>query len=221
MLMRSHHGRVDHQRAKILGRAQLLPDGLPTTCAAPAAETCIGGMPVPQVAGQVSPRRARARNPQHRFDELAVVTGPGTAVAHFAGQQGLDLAPLLIAQCLSCHVFHSKIKPWSIQTIVNTPYIFDRQGGGRFEWFRNLFSDHSDWFALYAIDGKIDDETFCNNLARGRFRLHPKGPRGISEGCITIEKLSDFQFIRAMLKSIPPSAVPGSDLKAYGKVVVK
>jgi len=100
-------------------------------------------------------------------------------------------------------------------------YIFDRQGGGRFEWFRNLFSDHSDWFALYAIDGKIDDETFCNNLARGRFRLHPKGPRGISEGCITIEKLSDFQFIRAMLKSIPPSAVPGSDLKAYGKVVVK
>lgn len=43
-------------------------------------------------------------------------------------------------------------------------YIFDRQGGGRLEWFRNLFSDHSDWFALYAIDGKIDDETFCNQL---------------------------------------------------------
>lgn len=88
------------------------------------------------------------------------------------------------------------------------------------EWFRNLFSDHSDWFALYAIDGKIDDETFCNQLARGHFRLHPKGPRGISEGCITIEKLADFHHIRAILKSTSASAVPGSNLRAYGKVVV-
>ena len=100
-------------------------------------------------------------------------------------------------------------------------YIFDRQGGGRLGWLRDLFSDHSDWFALYAIDEKIDDETFCNNLARGRFRLHPKGPCGISEGCITIEKLVDFHHIRAILKSVSPSAVPGSDLRAYGKVVVK
>lgn len=100
-------------------------------------------------------------------------------------------------------------------------YIFDRQGGGHLEFFKNLFSDHSDWFALYAIDGKIDDETFCNQVKRGCFRLHPKGPRGISEGCITIEKLADFQHIRAILKSIAPSAVPGVDLKAYGSVVVK
>jgi len=100
-------------------------------------------------------------------------------------------------------------------------YIFDRQAGGRLEWFRNLFSDHSDWFALYAIDGKIDDETFCNRLSRGHFRLHPKGPRGISEGCITIEKLSDFHRVRATLKSVSPSAVPGGNLRAYGKVVVR
>lgn len=84
-----------------------------------------------------------------------------------------------------------------------------------------MFSDHSEWFALYAIDGKIDDETYCNQVKRGNFRLHPKGPRGISEGCITIEKLADFNYIRALLKSVAPAVIPGSDLKAYGKVVVK
>lgn len=99
--------------------------------------------------------------------------------------------------------------------------IFDRQSGGLLEAFRNLFSDHSEWFALYAIDGKIDDETFCDQVKRGNFRLHPKGPRGISEGCITIEKLTDFHRIRIILRSVPPVAVPGSGLKAYGRVVVR
>jgi hypothetical protein len=60
-----------------------------------------------------------------------------------------------------------------------------------------------------------------NKVKRGNFRLHPKGPRGISEGCITIEKLADFQQLRAILKGIAPSAVPGIELKAYGSVVVK
>lgn len=100
-------------------------------------------------------------------------------------------------------------------------YIFDRQGGGRLEWLRNMFSDHSDWFALYAIDGKVDDETFCEKVKRGHFRLHPKGPRGLSEGCITLENHSDFMRIRALLKSVKPSTVPGTELKAYGKVLVK
>lgn len=60
--------------------------------------------------------------------------------------------------------------------------IFDRQGGGILEWIKNLFRDRGDWFALYAVDGRLDDETYCNQLLRGQFRLHPKGPRGISEG---------------------------------------
>lgn len=100
-------------------------------------------------------------------------------------------------------------------------YIFDRQGGGHLEFFKNLFSDHSDWFALHAIDGTIDDETYCDQVKRGNFRLHPKGPRGISEGCITIERFTDFQQIRGILKGIAPSAVRGTRLKAYGSVVVK
>jgi Protein of unknown function (DUF2778) len=100
-------------------------------------------------------------------------------------------------------------------------YIFDRQGGGRLEMFKNLFNDHGEWFALYAVDGQIDDHTYCNRVRRGQFRLHPKGPRGISEGCITIEKEIDFRHIRAILKSKAPTDVPGSQLKAYGRVVVQ
>lgn len=52
-------------------------------------------------------------------------------------------------------------------------YIFDRQSGGRLEWFWKLVNDHSEWFALYAIDERVDDETFCNRIRRGHFRLHP------------------------------------------------
>ena len=100
-------------------------------------------------------------------------------------------------------------------------YIFDRQGGGKLEWIKNLFGDRGDWFALYAIDGKLDDETYCDQLLRGQFRLHPKGPRGISEGCITIDNLSDFYRVRALLKSRPPTTVDGSTLKAYRQVTVK
>lgn len=102
-----------------------------------------------------------------------------------------------------------------------TYYIFDRQSGGVLGAFYDMFNDHSDWFALHAIDKKIDDETYCSKVKRGAFRLHPKGMRGISEGCIAIEKKTDFQRLRTILKGSPPIAVPGITLKAYGKVVVR
>ncbi|WKB52593.1 DUF2778 domain-containing protein [Eleftheria terrae] len=102
-----------------------------------------------------------------------------------------------------------------------TYYIFDRETGGTLGAIRNLFSDRREWFALYAADGKIDDETFCNEVARGNFRLHPKGPLGRSEGCITLNELTHFQQLRAILRSVAPEAVPGTQLKAYGRVVVK
>ncbi|NML13429.1 DUF2778 domain-containing protein [Azohydromonas caseinilytica] len=100
-------------------------------------------------------------------------------------------------------------------------YIFDRQSGGLLGPLRDLFSDHSNWFALHAIDEKIDDETWCNQVKRGAFRLHPKGTFGISQGCIVIDQSADYQLLRAMLRSSSPTAVPGSSLKAYGTVVVR
>lgn len=100
-------------------------------------------------------------------------------------------------------------------------YIFDRESGGLLGTIRDALYNRSDWFALHAIDSKIDDEMFCNEVRRGAFRLHPKGSLGISRGCITLERLIDFRFIRSVLKSRPPVDVPGSTLKAYGKVVVR
>ena len=73
---------------------------------------------------------------------------------------------------------------------------------------------------MYAADKKIDDEVFCNKVKRGAFRLHPKGPLGISEGCITIESQGDFMMISHMLKSSALEKVPNSEILAYGKVRV-
>ncbi len=102
-----------------------------------------------------------------------------------------------------------------------TYYIFDRQSGGLRGPLRDLFTNKDEWFALYAIDEAIDDQTYCDEVKRGQFRLHPSGPLGISQGCITVEKASDYQRLRAMLKGTEQIKVPGSELLAYGKVVVK
>jgi len=100
-------------------------------------------------------------------------------------------------------------------------YILDRYSGGRLEWLRNLFSDHSQWFALYAIDNNIDDETQCDQITRGNFRLHPRGTRGISNGCITIQRIEDFHELRLKLKSKPPKDISGTSISAYGIVEVR
>lgn len=102
-----------------------------------------------------------------------------------------------------------------------TYYIFDRQSGGLLGPLREMFSDKSDWFALYAVDSKIDDETYCKKVKRGAFRLHPKGLAERSEGCITVENIGDFHQISAMLRGACQAEVPGSKLKAYGRVVVR
>ena len=102
-----------------------------------------------------------------------------------------------------------------------TYYIIDRQSGGLLGPLRDLFSGHSNWFALYAIDDKVDDETFCDSVKRGNFRLHPKGPLGISQGCITIESATDFAALRNKIKASSQIDIPGTQLKAYGTVTVK
>jgi hypothetical protein len=104
---------------------------------------------------------------------------------------------------------------------VGTYYIFDRQSGGLRDSFKKLFSDHSDWVALYAIDSKIDDDVYCNSVKRGNFRIHPKGSLGISRGCITFEKEKDFQKFKTFLKTTKQEAVPNTSLLAYGRVIIK
>lgn len=69
-----------------------------------------------------------------------------------------------------------------------TYYLLDRESGGRLGGLWDRIKGRTNWFALYADDGRIDDYTFCNEIERGNFRLHPKGPRGISKGCIDREQ---------------------------------
>lgn len=102
-----------------------------------------------------------------------------------------------------------------------TYYIFDRESGGMLGPLRDAFTGRGDWFALYSDDERIDDETFCNSVKRGNFRLHPKGTLGRSEGCVVIDRQADFFRLRALLKSTQPTGVPGSKLKAYGILIVR
>lgn len=102
-----------------------------------------------------------------------------------------------------------------------TYYIVDRQSGGRLGWLWDMAGNRGDWFGLYADDGKIDDEMFCNQVKRGQFRLHPKVGGGISKGCITINTQSDFNRIRSLLKGGGTTVIPKTDLKTYGKVTVR
>ncbi|WP_202305111.1 DUF2778 domain-containing protein [Dryocola clanedunensis] len=104
-------------------------------------------------------------------------------------------------------------------------YIVTRGTGGLFTGIRDSFasfvsgSDRSVWLALYRQDSNIDDLTFIEDVERGHFRLHPAGYKGVSEGCITLPRLSDFMLLReALLKTKPYNATP--TLKAFGTVQV-
>lgn len=99
-------------------------------------------------------------------------------------------------------------------------YIVDRESGGRLGWLYDRLQNKSDWLALYAIDSKIDDETLCNGIVRGQFRLHPAGVRATSRGCIVLPKLADYQLIRNELKSNGKFMVGDSDLTVYGVLTV-
>lgn len=84
-----------------------------------------------------------------------------------------------------------------------------------------MFTGRDTWFALYAIDDKIDDEVKCDQIKRGLFRLHPKGPSGRSEGCIVIDSQADFLTIRTKLHNTTAEFLPNKEIKTYGKVIVR
>lgn len=100
-------------------------------------------------------------------------------------------------------------------------YIVDRESGGLLGPLWDRIKGRTDWFALYAIDNAIDDRTYCKEVERGNFRLHPEGPSGLSKGCIVIKNRAHFNRVRSVLKSVRPITIPGTKHMAYGKVEVK
>ncbi|MBZ0059623.1 DUF2778 domain-containing protein [Leclercia barmai] len=104
-------------------------------------------------------------------------------------------------------------------------YIVTRGTGGILTGLSDAFasfvsgSDRSVWFALYRHDAQIDDITFIGHVERGHFRLHPAGYKGVSEGCITMPRLSDFMLLRDVLLKTPTIQVTSS-LTAFGTIQV-
>lgn len=105
-------------------------------------------------------------------------------------------------------------------------YIVDRGSGGIFTHVRDFLLDHlygtdrSAWFALYNASTN-SDWVFINGVKRGNFRLHPRGPRNLSEGCITLADPSAFARLRAALKASKLMPIPGGKGFAYGTIDVK
>ena len=99
-------------------------------------------------------------------------------------------------------------------------YIVDRKSGGFFGKVKSWYLGRDEWFALYRDDGQIDDETFVRSVNRGLFRLHPLGPSGRSEGCVTVQRQEDFDNIRRALLNHGKQEVGNTGLDAYGTLAV-
>ena len=89
-------------------------------------------------------------------------------------------------------------------------------------FFHDLISnsDRQHWFALYA-KGTLSDFTFVEGIKRGNSRLHPIGKLGLSEGCITLDNLDDFNRLSALLLAQPVVTIPGTKIRYYGTVTGK
>ncbi|WP_375603186.1 DUF2778 domain-containing protein [Enterobacter hormaechei] len=105
-------------------------------------------------------------------------------------------------------------------------FIVGRQSGGRLDAIRSFYlnniygTERETWFALYQDEGKVDDTIFIEGVRRGEFRLHPVGPAGLSEGCITLCQQSDFDYLRSALLNTTMMQIPKSSFRAYGTITV-
>ena len=101
-------------------------------------------------------------------------------------------------------------------------YILDRESGGMLGWIRqpvkDVFAgtDRSEWFSLYRDDGEVDDQTAINNIQRSAFRIHPVGPQGISQGCVTMTSKLAFDELRRSLRNLPGEILPSTGIKYFG-----
>ncbi|MGF6413883.1 DUF2778 domain-containing protein [Paraburkholderia sp. 32] len=107
-----------------------------------------------------------------------------------------------------------------------TYYLIDRQSGGRIGGLRDFIGEHfgsSDrhkWFTLWNPHG--GDVTMIQGIRRGQFRLHPEGSRHLSQGCITVKDLAGFERLQRYIRRTSPTLpIPGTNMRAYGRVEVR
>ncbi|QWT21084.1 DUF2778 domain-containing protein [Bacillus sp. NP157] len=118
------------------------------------------------------------------------------------------------------------INKWSAQCLpglgpipVGTYYTVDRLSGG-LSAALDPYLKKDVWFALYPADDAIDDEMFCDQIMRGRFRLHPATGSGGSIGCVTLPFFMDFVRLRKIILDAKVHPIPGSDVTTYGRLIV-
>ncbi|WXF88687.1 DUF2778 domain-containing protein [Pseudomonas syringae pv. atrofaciens] len=101
-------------------------------------------------------------------------------------------------------------------------YILDRESGGMLGWIRDPIkdfyarTDRSGWLSLYRDDGRIDDQTTVNDVTRANFRIHPVGPLGRSEGCVTMTSKIAFDQLSKYLHNMEGDRFQGSGQKYFG-----
>jgi len=151
--------------------------------------------------------------PNRRETSQLVCSGFGSVEAYSGHDQGRDNPDAVFAPDVGA------IPP-------GTYYILDRQSGGRLGWMHDWVdahfgsTDRTHWFMLWNAHG--GDVTMTHGVKRGNFRMHPEGPMRLSDGCITVKNGSDFDRLQRYLRTFRPDMwVPGSDLKAYGRVEVR
>lgn len=99
-------------------------------------------------------------------------------------------------------------------------YIVDRPDGGIGGAVSSFFSGKDKWFALYRNDGTPGDDTTEKGVRRTELRLHPKGPRGASLGCVTLDNQEDYNRLRKRLLNTTTATITGTNIKYYGTILV-
>src|ERR1700758_246551 len=98
MLVAPDESSVDEDIFEIRVLAERLENPLPDSLLRPAPEARIDSEPLAERFRQITPRRARARNPKNRFDKEPVVTSGAARITGFARQFRRDPLPLGVAQ---------------------------------------------------------------------------------------------------------------------------
>jgi hypothetical protein len=99
-------------------------------------------------------------------------------------------------------------------------YIVDRPAGGLGGRLTSFLTDKDEWFALYRMDGTPGDDTLEGGVVRREIRLHPKGPSGVSLGCVTLDSREDYGRLRRRLLATTTSVIPGTTIKYYGTLLI-
>ena len=94
--MRAHDGRVKHQILHVAVRREMLEQLFKDLELTPPREAFIDGVPVAILAGQESPLRAGACDPQDGFEEAADIASGSEPYLGTGFEHGQNLPPLVV-----------------------------------------------------------------------------------------------------------------------------